>query len=58
MAGRAVLALEADDLGGDDVERLVPADGLVAGLAALVVLRSPSGSQSTRLSGVRMRLGA
>ena len=34
--GRPVLALEADHLLGHDVEGLVPADGLVAGLAALV----------------------
>jgi hypothetical protein len=33
---RPELALDADHLGGDHAERLVPADGLVAGLAALV----------------------
>ncbi len=62
---RPLLALQPDYLLGDDVQGLVPADGLVAGMPRFWALRPPGpvepgaplGSKSTRLSGVRMRLG-
>ncbi len=50
-ARRTDLALDAHDLGGHDVEGLVPADGLVAGLAALVRVARPVGVEVDPLEG-------
>ena len=54
---RAVFLVDAPDLGGDDVGRLVPGDPRYLLLPRFCGLRSPLGSQSTRIMGNLIRLG-